>query len=144
MFVSMATGGCAEGHAAQTIFGDQVRAGQAGEVDQALRRCGPRMRRASVTRNGVDEARTAAHTLDDFPTPVDRVEAERDLRYGQMAVVIHQGEDWPSGRPCRNCHAPWPCRVYRWGFRVLLAAKWSTADIAHLEARSRLGEVPWT
>jgi hypothetical protein len=85
----------------------------------------------------------AGDPLDDYPVPTDPAEAERDLGYGQMAVVIHLGEDWPSGRVCRNCHARWPCGLYRWGFRVLSVAGWTPDDIAHLPARAAGGDVPW-
>jgi hypothetical protein len=75
--------------------------------------------------------------------PLERVMAEQNLRYGQMAVVIHQGEDWPSGRICRNCHAAFPCQWARWGARVLTAADWTIHDVAHLLKEARAGRVPW-
>src|SRR4051794_36077209 len=70
--------------------------------------------------------------LEDYPVPVHKAEAQRDLRYGQMAVVIHRREDWPGGAVCRNCHEPWACRLHRWGLRVLQTAGWNTSDIAVL------------
>jgi hypothetical protein len=76
--------------------------------------------------------------------PTDAVEAERDVRYGQMAVVIHQGEDWPSGRLCRNCHERWPCRLYRWGLAVLTVAGWNMLDVEHILKQAETGEVPWS
>ena len=82
-----------------------------------------------------------ADELDEYL--VDITNAERDVRYAQMAMVIHQGEDWPSGRFCRNCHARFPCRLAHWGFRVLVAAGWTSRDMAHLVERARAGEVPW-
>jgi hypothetical protein len=81
--------------------------------------------------------------FDDFLEPVDRLEAERDLRYGQMAVVIHRAEDWPAGRICRNCREPWPCRLHRWGMSVLSIAGWSAADVVHMVAAADAGDVPW-
>ena len=90
-----------------------------------------------------DKSQHAGNALDDYPAPTTRTEAEQDLRYGQMAVVIHQGEDWPSGRLCRNCKARWPCRLQRWGFAVLVTAGWTKDDVKRLLARARAGEVPW-
>jgi hypothetical protein len=82
-----------------------------------------------------------ADELDEYP--VDTVNAERDVRYAQKALVIHQGEDWPTGRFCRNCHARFPCRLARWGVRVLVAAGWTSRDMAHLVERAEAGDVPW-
>lgn len=67
-----------------------------------------------------------------------------DLRFGQMALVIHQPIDWPAGPACRNCHGRWPCRIYRWGLDVVIAAGWSTGDITELLTRAAAGEVPWS
>jgi hypothetical protein len=78
-----------------------------------------------------------------FDVPLEQVMAEQNLRYGQMAVVIHQGEDWPAGRFCRNCHARFPCRLALWGARVLEAAGWTTVDVAHMLGRAKSGDVPW-
>jgi hypothetical protein len=38
------------------------------------------------------------------------------------AVVVHGPQDWPAGVVCRNDRAPYPCRLARWGRRVLVAA----------------------
>ncbi|GAB2940705.1 hypothetical protein GCM10027280_31530 [Micromonospora polyrhachis] len=38
------------------------------------------------------------------------------------AVVVHAKQEWPAGAVCRNDRAPHPCRLARWGRRVLLAA----------------------
>jgi hypothetical protein len=66
-----------------------------------------------------------------------------DLPYAQRAVVIHQGEDWPTGRFCRNCHARYPCRLARWGVNVLQVAGWTSERIAQLVAQAKAGKVPW-
>jgi hypothetical protein len=93
--------------------------------------------------SGVERAFSATDVLEEFLGPTDRAEAERDLCFGQKAVVIHRGEDWPAGRVCRNCHEPWPCRLHRWGLRVLVTAGWGAADVAQLVARAETGDVPW-
>jgi hypothetical protein len=90
---------------------------------------------------GSSAVRAHPDELDEYP--VDSVNARYDARYAQMAVVIHQGEDWPSGRLCRNCHAPFPCRLARWGVRVLVAAGWTSRDMALLVSRAKAGVVPW-
>jgi hypothetical protein len=92
-------------------------------------------------RNGRDRA---SDPVDDYPVPDDPLLARRDLRYGQMAVVIHQAEQWPDGPLCRNCRGRWPCRLYRWGFQLLTVAEWTPADIRHLQAQADAGVVPWT
>jgi hypothetical protein len=91
--------------------------------------------------SGGNAVEARADELDEYP--VDMVNAERDVRYAQMAVVVHQGEDWPSGRFCRNCHARFPCRLARWGFRTLAAAGWTSRDMARLVERAKAGDVPW-
>jgi hypothetical protein len=79
---------------------------------------------------------------DEYPVDPDR--AEQDLTYGQMAVVIHQPEDWPTGPLCRNCRGHWECPLHRWGVRVLLAAGWTNEDMAELVRRAEQGHVPWS
>lgn len=88
-----------------------------------------------------DETQYQDEALVDYS--MEPAEAQRDLRYAQMAVVIHQGEDWPAGRVCRNCHAPFPCRLARWGGRVLTLVGWTPLDVAYLLERAKAGEVPW-
>ncbi|MFC3504699.1 hypothetical protein ACFOOK_27545 [Micromonospora krabiensis] len=62
--------------------------------------------------------------------PIDRVLGEvpvpapltpEDVRLAVRAVVVHTAEEWPSGPVCRNDGATYPCRLHRWGRRVLLA-----------------------
>jgi hypothetical protein len=75
--------------------------------------------------------------------PVNLETIRQDLPYAKRAVVIHQGEDWPAGRFCRNCHARWPCRLYRWGFGALGAAGWTADMMRGLVARAEAGELQW-
>jgi hypothetical protein len=75
---------------------------------------------------------------------VDADRAEQDLIYGQMAVVIHQPEDWPAGPLCRNCRGPWECPLHNWGVRILLAAGWTDEDMAELVRHAEQGHVPWS
>jgi hypothetical protein len=78
----------------------------------------------------------------DYPVNLETI--RQDVPYAQRAVVIHQGEDWPTGRFCRNCHARFPCRLVRWGVGVLQMAGWTSRDMARLVERAEVGEVPWT
>jgi hypothetical protein len=79
--------------------------------------------------------------LDDYPVNLETI--RDDLPYAQRAVVIHQSEDWPTGRFCRNCHARWPCRLYRWGLAVLRTAGWTPQHMRRLVDRAEAGDVPW-
>jgi hypothetical protein len=78
----------------------------------------------------------------DYPVNLEAI--REDLPYAQRAVVIHQGEDWPTGRFCRNCHGRWPCRLYRWGFAVLTTAGWTPQHMGRLVERAEAGDVPWS
>ncbi len=84
---------------------------------------------------------THSYKLDDYV--VDLTTLRADLPYAQRAVAIHQGEDWPMGRFCRNCHDRYPCRLARWGVGLLQAAGWTSERIAGLVARAEAGDVPW-
>ncbi|MEV1330866.1 hypothetical protein AB0J20_14960 [Micromonospora costi] len=62
--------------------------------------------------------------------PIDQVLGEvpvpapltpEDVRLAVRAVVVHAAEEWPAGPKCRNDGATYPCRLHRWGRRVLLA-----------------------
>ncbi|WP_432957155.1 hypothetical protein [Micromonospora haikouensis] len=62
--------------------------------------------------------------------PIDQVLGEvpvpasltpEDVRLAVRAVVVHTAEEWPSGALCRNDGASYPCRLHRWGRRVLEA-----------------------
>ena len=90
---------------------------------------------------GALAAHPRSDPLDDYPVNLETI--RDDLPYAQRAVVIHQGEDWPTGRFCRNCHARWPCRLYRWGLAVLRAAGWTPQHVRRLVDRAEAGDVPW-
>ena len=92
--------------------------------------------------NGIHEKWPDADPFDEVS--VDPGHLEQDLLLAQRAVVIHQGEPWPTGVFCRNCHGRWPCQLYRWGHLVLWLAGWREADITDLVRQAEAGEVPWT
>jgi hypothetical protein len=64
---------------------------------------------------------------------VDVAHAHDEVRFAMRAVTVHTAEAWPAGMYCRNDHAAFPCRLYQWGRRVLIAAGWSDEAIAELE-----------
>ncbi|MEU1844966.1 MULTISPECIES: hypothetical protein [Micromonospora] len=60
--------------------------------------------------------------------PIDQILGEvpmpapltpEDVRLAVRAVVVHAAEEWPAGPKCRNDGAAFPCRLHRWGRRVL-------------------------
>ncbi|MFI7606709.1 hypothetical protein ACIBTV_16430 [Micromonospora sp. NPDC049366] len=55
--------------------------------------------------------------LGDLPLP-PYVTAE-DVGFAIRAVTVHAPEQWPDGQRCRNDRARHPCRLHRWGRRVL-------------------------
>ncbi len=57
--------------------------------------------------------------LGELPVPTSLT--PEDVRLAVRAVVVHAAEEWPSGSLCRNDGARFPCRLHRWGRRVLLA-----------------------
>ncbi|MGC4894622.1 hypothetical protein [Micromonospora sp. DT31] len=51
--------------------------------------------------------------------PVPAPLTPEDVRLAVRAVVVHAAEEWPAGPKCRNDGASFPCRLHRWGRRVL-------------------------
>jgi hypothetical protein len=89
-----------------------------------------------IAQRGAVEAPVRTHPADDYPVPTDRLLAQCDAPFARLAVAIHQGEDWPSGRLCRNCRPRFPCGLARWGHGVLVAAGWTSADVARFLAQA--------
>jgi hypothetical protein len=52
--------------------------------------------------------------------PVPEFATPEDVQLAVKAVVVHAPEEWPAGPLCRNDGAAYPCRLHRWGRRVLL------------------------
>ncbi|MEV4655578.1 hypothetical protein [Micromonospora sp. NPDC049301] len=77
--------------------------------------------------------------LGELPLP-PYVTAE-DIGFAVKAVTVYASEQWPDGPRCRNDRAPHPCRLYRWGRRVLdqrgLTARQIRTLIAEQEASQR-------
>ncbi|MEV0726314.1 hypothetical protein AB0I37_26470 [Micromonospora purpureochromogenes] len=55
--------------------------------------------------------------LGEVPVPASLT--PEDVRLAVRAVVVHAAEEWPNGPLCRNDGASYPCRLHRWGRRVL-------------------------
>ncbi len=71
--------------------------------------------------------------LGEIPLP-PRVTTE-DMQFAVRAVVVHAPQAWPAGPVCRNDRAPYPCRLHRWGRRVLTIAGLTDAEIDDLVER---------
>ena len=70
--------------------------------------------------------------LGELPLP-SRVTAEH-VGFAVTAIVVHAAERWPDGPRCRNDRAPHPCRLHRWGLRVLDRRGLTDCQVADLVA----------
>ncbi|MEU4481698.1 hypothetical protein AB0F68_27085 [Micromonospora sp. NPDC023966] len=57
-----------------------------------------------------------------------------DVTFAVKAVAVHAAEHRPSGPRCRNDRDPHPCRLHRWGRRVLIRRGLSERQIESLVA----------
>ncbi|HEY0699461.1 MAG TPA: hypothetical protein VGD43_16820 [Micromonospora sp.] len=71
------------------------------------------------------------HKPDELPVPPDAT--TEDERLATLAVVEHVPEHH-AGLVCRIDRAAYPCRLHRWGRRVLAQRGLTGADIARLIA----------
>ncbi|MFV2113596.1 hypothetical protein ACFHW0_14815 [Micromonospora sp. LOL_025] len=58
-----------------------------------------------------------------------------DAQFAVRAVVVHAPRLWSGGTVCRNDASPHPCRLHRWGTRVLAQRGLRPAEIAALIER---------
>ncbi len=110
-------------------FGGRCR-GTPGRVSPLARLGAPlgRGEEMSVVLVGVPgQVEQVVEGVDEYPVDLENV--GRDSGLARWAVRVHQRQEWPHGLMCRNDRQVWPCRLYRWGHRVLVAAGWSQADI---------------
>lgn len=75
----------------------------------------------------------AGEVLREIPLP-PYVTVE-DAQFAVRAVVVHAPRRWSGGTVCRNDASPHPCRLHRWGTRVLALRGLRAADIAALIER---------
>ncbi|TDC27091.1 hypothetical protein E1211_29505 [Micromonospora sp. 15K316] len=78
-------------------------------------------------------AEPSDETLREIPLP-PYVTGE-DAQFAVRAVVVHAPRRWSGGTICRNDANPHPCRLHRWGTRVLALRGLRDADIAALIER---------
>ncbi|MEE6259355.1 hypothetical protein [Plantactinospora sonchi] len=64
-----------------------------------------------------------------------------DVCFALRAVAVHAAEQWPGGAVCRNDRAPHPCRLHRWGLRVLTDRGLSGEQIAEMAAAFEASKV---
>ncbi|MFF4876279.1 hypothetical protein [Micromonospora sp. NPDC000668] len=81
--------------------------------------------------SGAGEA--SGEVLRDIPLP-PYVTGE-DAQFAVRAVVVHAPQRWSGGMVCRNDASPHPCRLHRWGTRVLALRGLRAAEIAALIER---------
>jgi hypothetical protein len=58
-----------------------------------------------------------------------------DVQFAVRAVVVHAPRRWSGGMICRNDASPHPCRLHRWGRRVLALRGLPPAEIDALIER---------
>ncbi|MBB5111871.1 hypothetical protein AB0K27_06320 [Micromonospora echinospora] len=58
-----------------------------------------------------------------------------DVQFAVRAVVVHAPRAWSGGTICRNDASPHPCRLHRWGRRVLTLRGLPPAEIDALVER---------
>jgi len=86
---------------------------------------------APVVLSGADDP--SAEGLREIPLP-PYVTAE-DAQFAVRAVVVHAPRRWSGGTICRNDASPHPCRLHRWGRRVLALHGLPPAEIDALIER---------
>ena len=69
--------------------------------------------------------------------------AQDELSLAVRAVLVHTAQQWPGGVYCNSDRSAYPCRLRRWGERVLLSAGWQEEDIAAMVRRAEAGVPPW-
>jgi hypothetical protein len=77
----------------------------------------------------------------EYPVPADPT--DEDVECAQKAFLIHQGEEWPAGTQCINCHVPWPCPLNRWGRKLLTSVGFIEDDFVGMVSRAKYGIFPW-
>ncbi|WDZ87099.1 hypothetical protein [Micromonospora cathayae] len=75
----------------------------------------------------------AGEVLREIPLP-PYVTGE-DAQFAVRAVVVHAPRRWSGGMVCRNDASPYPCRLHRWGRRVLALRGLRPAEIDALVER---------
>jgi hypothetical protein len=80
----------------------------------------------------------------DFACPPGHLPGQEEVQLARKAVCVHAREHWQHGDFCVNCRAPFPCRLHRWGRRVLTAGGWTDREIVQMiEEFARTGAPSW-
>jgi hypothetical protein len=89
-------------------------------------------------------------TLQSIPRAADRISRpgnagvnREELRLALRAVLMHTAQQWPGGVYCGNDRSPYPCRMRRWGERVLLSAGWQPDQIQEIARQVKENVPPW-
>ena len=93
--------------------------------------------RPAVSRSG---GQPSGEVLREIPLP-PYVTCE-DAQFAVRAVVVHAPRRWSGGTVCRNDASPHPCRLHRWGRRVLALRGLRPADIDALIERGDPTAIP--
>ena len=82
----------------------------------------------------------SGEVLRDIPLPP--YATVEDAQFAVRAIVVHAPRPWSGGTVCRNDASPHPCRLHRWGTRVLAQRGLRPAEIAALIERGDPAAVP--
>jgi hypothetical protein len=66
-----------------------------------------------------------------------------EMRLALRAVLLHTAQQWPGGVYCGSDRSPFPCRMRRWGERVLLSAGWQAERVEALVRQVGQDAPPW-
>ncbi|WP_319462733.1 hypothetical protein [Micromonospora sp. RTP1Z1] len=66
--------------------------------------------------------------------PLPPYATAEDVTFAVKAVTVHAAEQWPEDPRCRSDRAPHPCRLHRWGRRVMILRGLSEPEIEALVA----------
>jgi hypothetical protein len=66
-----------------------------------------------------------------------------EMRLALRAVLLHTAQQWPGGAYCHSDRSPFPCRMRRWGERVLLAAGWDAERVESIVRQVSHDGPPW-
>ncbi|MDT4987801.1 MAG: hypothetical protein QOI74_1895 [Micromonosporaceae bacterium] len=66
-----------------------------------------------------------------------------EMRLALRAVLLHTAQQWPGGAYCGSDRSPFPCRMRRWGERVLLSAGWQADRVEAIVRQVGQDVPPW-
>ena len=72
--------------------------------------------------------------------PATDLSRDEQRDFGRRAAVVHVPQSWPHGSYCHNCGHSYPCRLAKWGMRMLQDQGWELADLVKLIEGVQAGE----